>query len=148
MIFDEIWRMQRRLNRMSKAYFKQIESLRRRHKKTEEQIDMITDSDRINLDELSLHINYAQSDAITDEAYKLKIPLPTRTDKEAWDDFFGRPYLTNKGYSELRSKIRQEKNERMDHRMKWVKDVVIPILSALSVLGSLIVAYTALKLKH
>jgi hypothetical protein len=98
---------------MSKAYFRQVESLRRDHKQTQEQIDMVTDEDRIDLDELVMPLRT--------KPHKLKIPLPARTDRESWDDFFGRPYLTNKGYSELRSKIRQGKNERMDHRMKWAR---------------------------
>lgn len=148
MIFDEIWRMQRRLNKLNKAYLKHVESLRRDHKQTEEEIDMLMDDERNAVNELSINLNYAQSDALVDTAYTLKVPLPARTDKELWTDFFGRHYLTNKGYSELRTRIRQEKKETLEHRMRWVKDVIIPILSALSVIGSLIVAYTALKLKH
>jgi hypothetical protein len=147
MMFDEIWRMQRKSQKLNRAYLKKVEELRNQGQ-SEVQIDMLVDEDRNDIMSLDMDLAYMLNDRLVTEAYKLRVPTPSREDKEMWHDFFGRPYLTDKGYSELRSRIRQEKKERLDHRMMWVKDVLIPILSALSVIGSLIVAYTALKLKH
>jgi hypothetical protein len=148
MIFDEIWRMERRQNRRTKIFFKQIEVLKKDYKKTPEQIDIITEEAGIRLNELSLHLDYAKSDAIIKEAYRLKVPTPSKTDKEAWDDFFGRPYLTNRGYSDLRSKIRQERKERRETATAIVKDIISPLGALIISILSLMIAYAALKLKH
>jgi hypothetical protein len=148
MIFDEIWKMQRRLNKLNKAYLKRVESLRRDHKQTEEEIDMLMDDERNAVNELSININYAQSDALVDAAYSLKVPMPARTDEESWNEFFGRPYLTNKGYSDLRSKIRQERKDRRETVTAIVKDIISPIGALIISILSLLIAYAAVKLKH
>jgi hypothetical protein len=147
MMFDEIWRMRRKSKKLNRAYSKQLESLRHQGS-NEQQIDMLLENDRVDIMNLDIELRYALSDQIVNEAYNLKVPVPTRSDETLWTPAFGRPHLTDKGYDNLRSQIRKETKDRLDHRMMWVKDVVIPILSALSVIGSLIVAYTALKLKH
>lgn len=145
MILDEIWRMQRKHARLLKAYYKKKEQLRREC--PEHYGEMLTDEEA-DMGNLSTEIMIAQSEALKNEAYDLRVPIPPHDDKEAWNDFFGPQILTAKGYSELRSKIRQEKKERRETFVAIIKDIISPIGALIISILSLLIAYAALHLKR
>ena|SRR5579864_3622106 len=145
MIFDEIWRMRRRENKLARAYLRMKERLRRNH--NEEHIGQTLAEAEGDLCQIEMEIMFAESQALTERAQRLKVPLPERTD-ESWNSVFDHQCLTPKGYSDLRSKIRQEQKERRETMIAIMKDIVSPIGSLIISILSLLIAYAALKLKH
>jgi hypothetical protein len=146
MIFDEIWRMRRRQNKLLRVYRQKERILRKNY--TEEEIDSILQSYQAQFGDLGVSIKIAESDVLVGRAQTLKVPLPSRSDKEAWDDFFGPEILTPRAYASLRSAIRQEQKERKEAVVSVVKDIVSPIGGLIISILSLLIAYAALKLKH
>ena len=73
--------MQRRERKMATAYYKEVESLRKEHKQTEQHIDMLMDDKVADLNSLSTNIKIAQSNALVEEIRNLKLPLPPHSDK-------------------------------------------------------------------
>jgi hypothetical protein len=146
-MFDEIWKLRRKEKKLSAAYFQEVERLRDQGA-SEEEIDMTMDDARNTLNQLQLDIDYAESDALLEKAAKLKVPRPPKNDEESWETFYGKGFLTQVGYDKLRSRIRQEKKERREYLTAIVKDLVVPISTIIISIISLLIAYTALKLKH
>jgi len=146
MIFDELWRKQWHRDKLQRFYDKEIGKLAKAkdHREAEE----LRQEAAHYVHEADQDLDFMRSWMLIKRARRLQVPLPPYSDKQAWHDFWGRISLTPKAYDDLRNAIRKEEGQRLEHRMRWVKEVIIPILSALSVIGSLIVAYTALKLKH
>lgn len=147
MIGDNVWKLRRKERKLSAAYFREVENLRIQGM-SEEEIDMTIDEDRITLSELQVNIDYAESDALLEQAAKLKVPRPPKTDQESWETFFGRPYLTHAGHAKLRSGIRQEKKERREAITSIIKDIISPLGALIISILSLLIAYAALKLRH
>ena len=145
MIFDEIWRMQRKSARLLKAYYKKRDQLHREY--PQHYGAMLTDEEA-EMGNLDTEILIAQSEALKNEAYDLRVPLAPHYDTESWDDFYGPQILTPKAYSDLRSKIRQEKKERRETFTAIIKDIVSPIGALIISILSLLIAYAALHLKH
>jgi hypothetical protein len=145
-ILDEIWRMQRSERKLARVYYKRIENLRK-DKQDEQQIALMTSEDVTTLSQLEMDIVFAESQKLTQEAQRLKVPLPERND-DAWNAFFDHSSLTPKGYADLRSRIRLEKKERREIVTTLVKDIISPIGGIIISILSLLIAYAALKLKH
>jgi hypothetical protein len=145
-IFDEIWRMQRSERKLARAYYKRIEKLRK-DKRDEEQIALMMSEDVTTLSQLEMDIVFAESQKLTQEARRLKVPLPERND-EAWNAFFDHNVLTPKGYADLRSNIRQEQRERRETVTALIKDIISPVGGIIISILSLLIAYAALKLKQ
>lgn len=139
--------MQRRLNKMTRAYHTKVESLRKQDH-TQQQVALMIADDEAELSELDMNISIAHSDALVRRARHLKVPIPSHSDKDAWDDFFGPTILTPKAYADLRSKIRQERKERRETVTAIVKDIISPLGALIISIMSLLIAYAALKLKH
>jgi hypothetical protein len=77
-------------------------------------------------------------------AKRLDVPIPN--DKDVWRTSEEQDrYLTPQAQHDLHKAIRQEKDDRITHRMKLVKEVVIPIVTF--IIG-LITAYIAMKRNH
>ena len=79
------------------------------------------------VNEADQELDFMRSQKLIKRARVLLIPRPPYSDEQAWDDFWGRHILTPKGYDDLRNAIRTEEGKRLEHRMRWVKEVIIPI---------------------
>jgi hypothetical protein len=91
-------------------------------------------------------------------ARKLSLPIPVRLDRdhadfdsdENWEEnpMNGEVYLTDKGLLEIGRAIRKEEMERLEHTMRWVTRVVLPLIGLFVSLSGLIgttVGYIAVK---
>jgi hypothetical protein len=75
-----------------------------------------------------------------------RLDVPVSYDKDIWRTSEEQDrYLTPQAQHGLHKAIRLEKDDRLTHRMKWVKEVVIPVVTFL--LG-LMTAYVAMKRNH
>jgi hypothetical protein len=84
-------------------------------------------------------IDYLQSRHLLAKAYAYNIPIPN---KEHWEGRGSQRYLTTEGYNRLRSALRAEQKARWETRLVWV-----PLITALTGLGGVIVAVMALLSK-
>jgi hypothetical protein len=147
MIFDNVWKLRRKERKLSAAYFREVESLRKQGA-SETDIDMKLDNERNDLNDMQVSITYAESDALLEQAAKLKVPRPSKSDEESWDTFYGKGFLTHVGYDKLHSRIRQEKKERRESVTSIIKDIISPLGALIISILSLLIAYAAVKLKH
>jgi hypothetical protein len=145
MVFDEIWRMQRKHERLFRAYKKKVETIKREH--PDHWGAMMLDEES-ELNELSMNISITLSESLKQEAYSLRVPLPSDDDKTSWSEFFGPRILTTKGIADLRSRIRQERKERREVATAIIKDIFVPLATITISILSLLIAYAALKLKR
>jgi hypothetical protein len=85
-------------------------------------------------------ITQLESRYICKEAYRLRVPVPERSDGELWEESFviGGWQLTDKGFSVLRSDIRKEKNERWQYWELRTKIVVAAATALTGLVGALI----------
>ncbi len=147
MIFDAMWRLEQKRDKTQRGYDREI--LKAVKAKDYKEADGFKEEAAHFYSTANDEIDALKSRKLVSHAIRLKVPRPSFEDKEAWEQFTYYGYvLTDKGYNDLRSSIMAFQNARTEHQMRWVKGVLIPIINALSVVGSLIIAYTALKLKH
>jgi hypothetical protein len=126
MIFDQIWREEWKRDRLQRSYDKDINKL----------VKVQKFKDAANLREEAAHfVNEADQDLdclrsrrLVKKAIRLQIPRPDFKDETSWTQWGEYGYvLTDKGYDELRSRIMKFQSERLEHRMRWVKLVLIPL---------------------
>lgn len=142
MIHNSLWWSKWRRNRYEKKTNSKIKALRAAKK-----YDEANELEHELQDEL---MSWEQSlwsrrtIALVKEAKRLDVPV--NYDKEVWRTSEEQDrYLTPQAQHDLHKAIRQEKDDRITHRMKLVKEVVIPIVTF--ILG-LITAYVAMKRNH
>lgn len=144
---DNVSKLRRKEKKLSADYFREVESLRSQGASPTD-IDMKLDEERNTLNNLQVEITYAESDALLEQAARLKVPRPAKNDAESWDTFYGSAYLTHAGYDKLRARIRQERKERREAITSIIKDIISPLGALIISILSLLIAYAALKLKH
>lgn len=141
MIFDEIWRLEWKRNNLQRSYDKDIKKCKKakNHHRADE------------LDQEAAHfysgatdqINALRSQKLVKKAIDLKIPTPDYSDETSWTNWYYGYVLTDKAYDELRARIMKFTDYRLEHRMRWVKLVLIPI--GTFILG---IITTYLTIKH
>jgi len=125
MIFDELWRKQWQRDRLQRLYDRDVKrALKRNDYKAAESI---REEAAHFLNEADEGLQFSNSQRLIDRARRLPIPLPDYNDAQSWDNSWGRRVLTRKGQADLLREIRKEETERLEHRMRWVKIVLIPI---------------------
>jgi hypothetical protein len=125
MIFDEIWRKEWKRNRMQRSYDRDIKlaTKEKNHKHAEDLKEEGAHFWSGHNDE----IDALRSRKLVAQAIRLRIPRPDYTDETSWTNWYYGYVLTDKGYNELRSRIMKFQSERLEHRMRWVKIVLIPL---------------------
>jgi histidinol phosphatase-like enzyme len=146
MIFDELWRQQRACRKSEKFYKKAIQKLLKAGKQKEAQ-EMEEEASFI-VGDCHRDLGFAVTRAIVKEAQYLRVPLPEYSDKESWDNFYGYWTLNPKAYDDLRKRIRQERKERREIWISWVKDVIAPLGGIAISIISLLIAYAALNIRR
>ena len=140
----------RKLRASDRATTKTYDALRKRAKAENKSTTELHEIDREEHFERSIdwdQISKLNSSVVCREATRLGVPIP-RSD-EMWEEsnVIGGRYLSEKGFSELRSALRKEKNERWAYWELRLK-VTVGFLTALTgVAGALIGLAAVLGLK-
>lgn len=137
----ELWRAQFRRNKLERAYNRDIK--RATKEKDWKRAEQLREEAAHYLSEANDEIQFFNSLNLLKRARGLPIPIPDYSDEQSWENNWGRRMLTSKGQADLLREIRKEETERLEHRMRFVKIVVIPVGTfILGVLG------TYLTMKH
>ena len=75
-------------------------------------------------------VNVAESRLLVAEAKYYSVLVPDYSDKSMWESDFGYHYLTEKGQLELKSSIRKERRDRVDHISK-IGSTIIGLIGVL-----------------
>lgn len=148
MIFDDLWRAERRQSkeakRLAKRYKPLIDiALKNKDYAAVEQLRFEWDTDGRQNDEA----DELRSRVLVTQARKLGIELPKQPnfgpddyDHETWymNTLTGNIYLTRKAYFDTRKRVLKEKSEVLDYRTRWVTRVVVPVAGLLSALAGVI----------
>jgi hypothetical protein len=152
MIFDKIWRLQRKLSAIDIDTYNEVQKMRKNACSSEE---IGSYAVRIYTKRLALEerLQFLRGRRLIIEAERLGLPIPSHDDKANWmSGFTNRPatytYLSIAAQAQLRRAIRQEKKERREIWTTVVKDIITPIGGIVISILSLMIAYAALKLKH
>lgn len=142
MILDSLWRLKWRRDRYERRTSRELKVLKEK-KKHQEAHDLEQEMEyELMLWQKAIWVR--RTSMLLAAAKSLDVPVSY--DKELWGTSEeGDRYLTPKAQHELHKAIRQEKDDRLTHRMRWVKEVVIPVVSF--ILG-LMTAYVAMKRNH
>jgi len=145
MIFDELWRGERRARRTRKQieaeYKPQIEAAKQRHDESEHgrlvsgylsELDCNDEPDVI------------RTERLVRRARKLGLPIPPKphidgdalAKNKAWvlNQYSGNFTLSDEAGLELTRAVRREEKERLEHQMRWVTGVVLPIIGLIGTL--------------
>jgi hypothetical protein len=142
MFLDSLWRSKWRRRRYERKTTRQIERLRKQ--KQFHDANQLSEEMRDALIMWQQYI-WAQRTTLLVTAAK-RLDIPVSYDKELWRTNEAQDtYLTAHAQHELHKAIRQEKDDRLTHRMKLAKEVVIPIVTF--ILG-LITAYITMRRNH
>lgn len=158
MIFDELWRAERqaekKLKRCTEKNIPLIEAAKKEKDKTgygSLLIDFLDEMDRIRNE-----VRYIRTKRLVDRARKLGIHLPLRPDSLSGYDQYDRDYwylssvtgisyLTEKAELDLTREVRKEEDEGLGHQMRWVREVIIPIIGLIGAIMGLISLVHSLK---
>jgi len=148
-IFDQLWRTKRREKEIDKRLREQYHPLLEAAKKTKDQnqYQMVLGEFLAQRD-LNDEAEHLETEMLVKRARKLGIPVPPRpyvyddhaSENEFWEVNFmtGNCYLKEETELRLRREIRKEEVERLEHQMRWVSQVVIPIIGLIGALMGLI----------
>jgi hypothetical protein len=126
-------KLQREIDHTRRGYDWDVERLTQ-NGASQDEIQGLLQNASFETDMAQEQIQIILSAGLFHEANRLGIPGPRYTDLDSdqWEQGHnGQIYLSLKGQSELRSRIRQEEKERREATAFWVKDILVPVLSVL-----------------
>lgn len=142
MILDSLWRSKWRRDKYERKTNRQIKTLRKQ--KSFSEANRLSEELQDELMMWQQSIWARRTRMLMAAAERLDVPVPY--EKDLWKTSQEQDrYLTPQAQHELHKAIRQEKDDRLTHRMKWVKEAVIPIVTF--ILG-LMTAYIAMRRNH
>lgn len=156
MIFDELWRAERKAKEARKRLREHYDPLLEAAKKEKndekhEEIfyQLMLESDLIDEPES------IRTSRLVKRARKLGVQFPPRPNplsRDAHENEFwaintttGGIYLSDKGEFELTRECRKEEVESLEHRMRWVSQVAIPLTGLVGAIMGLIALVHSLK---
>lgn len=149
MIFDELWRAERYAKkeneRLSQIWEPALRAARKKHDQRE--VDQIM-ADYALGRRFNNGPEVIRTTQLVKRARNLGIILPPKPDwtppnyhdNENWlfNIMKGGYVLTDAAEFELRQKVRKEENEILDHKMRYISRVVVPVIGLLGALTGLI----------
>jgi hypothetical protein len=126
-------KLQREIDQIKRACARDVERPTQKGA-SQDEIQGILQDASFETDMAQEQIQIILSAPLFHDANRLGIPGPRYTDPDSdqWEQGHnGQIYLSLKGQSELRSRIRQEEKERREATAFWVKDILVPVLSVL-----------------
>ncbi|HTZ72310.1 MAG TPA: hypothetical protein VMB47_00185 [Candidatus Aquilonibacter sp.] len=149
MLFDNLWRAERRQAKRSvqlKKKFKPLIESAKRNKDAE--LAQELEEEWWTESKLNDDADDMRSRVLIKEARKLGIEVPTKPsfsalsdyDDEKWylNDATGNCFLTDKAYADLFRHVRKEKSDLLDYRMRYVTRVVVPVTGLIGTIMGLI----------
>lgn len=133
----EIWKLNRHDRRTAKAYDKDRALARSTNKETSA-LRRIDEDEHFERRLYQDEISKIQSRSLCRTAGRLGVPVPYGADEWEESTVVGGRYLTTKGFSDLRSAVRREKNERWAYWELRMKVAVRLITALTGVIGALI----------
>lgn len=111
-----LWRLHRQREQLRRSYAKDLEQARARKAKREE-IDEIQSGEMHEHELIDSEIAELTNVYWIREAEKRLVPRPDYNDKSNWkeDRVTGRPWLSDKAISQLRSEVRRERREAWEY---------------------------------
>jgi hypothetical protein len=149
MIFDELWRAERHAKKENEKLSQVFEPAHKAAKKKNDQREV----EQLLVDySLARRLNNGpeviRTTRLVKRARNLGIILPSLPDwkppnfhdNENWifNIMKGGYVLTDAAEFELRQKVRKEENERLDHKMRYISRVVVPVIGLLGAITGLI----------
>lgn len=139
MVFDALWKAQRKRRRLDKLFGGLISKAEKR--KNHEEVGSLEAEHMYERHLISDTINSLESLRIQERAERLSLPVPKySTDNEAWEKGF-QPnvvYLSLKTRAELRGQIRKERREGAEYWTLMLKDVIVPLVGLIGAIMGLI----------
>jgi len=149
MIFDELWRAERKAikedERLSKLY---KPALREAKKKNDQREFEALEGDYQRALRFNNGPEVIRTTRLVRRARNLGIILPTKPDwqppsyhdNEHWlfNVMHGGYILTEKAEFDLRQVIRKEESEQLEHRMRYISRIIIPLTGLLATITGLI----------
>lgn len=155
MIFDELWRAERRTKKKAKRIKETYLPLLEAAKKEDEEKYQSTLADFFFESDLNDEAASLRTDRLVKRARKLGIPIPAKPNPWATDPVnnvswefnstTGNFYLSDKAELELTREVRKEELERLQHQMRWVSQVIIPLIGLIGAIMGLISLIHSLK---
>jgi hypothetical protein len=156
MIFDELWRAERKARKARKRLREQYHPLldAAKKEKNQEKYGGLVSEYLFQLD-LSDEPETIRTNRLVKRAKKLGIPFPPppnphsqdADDNEFWEmnRSTGEMYLSDKGEFELTRECRKEELESLDHKMRLVNQIAIPLTGLIGAIMGLIALVHSLK---
>ncbi len=156
MIFDELWRAERKAKKARKRLREHYDPLLEAAKKekNDEKHERIFYDLKLELDLID-EPESIRTNRLVKRAKKLGIPFPPRPNPHAQDaddnEFWemnrstGEMYLSDKGEFELTRECRKEETESLEHKMRLVNQVAIPLTGLIGAIMGLIALVHSLK---
>ncbi len=149
MIFDELWRAERRAKKESKRLEEKYHPLLEAAKKEKDQLEYQNLLSEYFFErDFNDEPEVIRTERLVKRARKLGIPVPQKPSPDSDDAdedenwILNRTswnwYLTGKAALDLRREIRREEGENLQQKTRWVTQVIIPVVGALMALLSLL----------
>jgi hypothetical protein len=146
MILDALWKAQRERRNLDKLYRPLIAKAEK--EKNHEEMQSLEAEYGFERGLVNDKISSLESARIQEEAERLCIPVPKySSESEAWEKGF-QPnfvYLSVKARADLRTHIRKERRERIEHWTLFLKDVIVPLVGLLGAIMGLISVIHSLR---
>jgi ABC-type uncharacterized transport system involved in gliding motility auxiliary subunit len=144
-----LWRAKRREKKIDERLRQHYHPLLEAAEKTKDQNQyQKVLGEFLDLRDVNDEAEHLETEMLVDRARKLGIPVPPRpnvyderaSENEFWEVNFrtGNCYLKEETELRLRREIRKEEVERLEHQMRWVSQVIIPIIGLIGALMGLI----------
>jgi hypothetical protein len=147
MIFDQIWRLERIQRKFERRMQEKMNIVLKDKSIPGESVDAFYEHAARNIALYEQERQRLLSERLRTQATRLNLPVPAESEwiKPGKGEL---PFMSPAMQTELRKAIRQEQKERREMWTTVVKDIIAPIGGIIISIGSLMIAYAALKLKQ
>ena len=151
MIFDQLWRAERRDARARKKLLEKFQPLLDAAAKQGQKGHYAVLADYSNKSNMINEAEHLESALLVQKARRLGVALPPFPkgieDNDDWIQNLVKCSLSLRRASKLNlmKEVRKEEMERLQHQMRWVSQVVIPIIGLIGALMGLISLIHALR---
>lgn len=141
MIFDELWRLRWKRDRIQHKYDRWIrEAQKNKDYNERESLGAEASQERQLVND---QIYSTETMELRRRAERLGLPTPDFSDKDSWVEGYvpGTFYLNPTARTALRQALRKEQRERWELAIALVKDFAVPIIGVIATIVSLVLAF-------
>ena len=131
MIFDDLWRAQRERRKTERVFHNLIAKAEKSKNWNEEQ--SLSGEFLMERAIINDRINWIETRQLQERAEKFGIPIPSISDKEAWEDGYTPKTVRLRKEARLKisDQIRNERRARVDDQLLWLNRIS-PLIAPLS----------------